>query len=203
MSGRVKKSNPRITFTASNYRKKALPYLMRDFECRCAYSLIHIDNAGGERCMEVDHFKPKKKFSRRPHVYSNLMLASRHCNGSKGDEWPSKELRDKGFKFINPCKEQDYGKHIFEDIETGMLIATSNQGWYQIEKCDLNAEHLVKQRLQRTKLRTILEGKKNIFTIPEGQTISDTKEDLITIKVSIEKIKSNCIPYIPPPPVNL
>ena len=136
MSGRIKKSHPKIRLTASNYRKKALPYLKKDFECRCAYSMIHMDNAGGEMCMEVDHFKPKEKFSRKPHVYSNLMLASRYCNGKKDDAWPSKELRALGFEFINPCEELDYGKHIFEDLNSGKLIGKTPKGCYKKEKCD-------------------------------------------------------------------
>ena len=131
------------------------------------------------------------------------MLASRHCNGAKGDEWPSKKMKKQGFEFIDPCKEQDYGKHIFEDISSGKLVAVSPKGLYQIEKCDLNADHLVKQRLQRTKLRKLLEKGKSIFTIPENQPILESNKFLGEMKESIENIKSNCIPYIPPPPINL
>jgi hypothetical protein len=65
--------------------------------------------------MDVDHFKPKGKHR---NLYSNLMLASRHCNGSKSDIWPTAEDVRSGLRLLNPCKEVDYGQHIFEDKKT-------------------------------------------------------------------------------------
>lgn len=201
MSGRIRKSRPNIKCNASNYRTKALPYLKKDFGCRCAYSMVFLDLAGGETCMEVDHFKPKRKFPRKAHSYSNLMLVSRHCNGNKGDEWPSYVLKKQGFEFINPCKEQDYGKHIFENIETGELVPATPKGAYQIEKCMLNASHLVNQRLDRTKLKRLLEQKTPI-TIPYTESISEGEKHLKELNQTLTDIKSKYIPYIPPLPKN-
>lgn len=197
MSGRIKKSNPKIRCTATNYRRLALPYLKKDFENRCAYSMIHVDLAGGETCMEVDHFKPKKKFPRKAHSYKNLMLASSHCNRAKGEEWPNAELRKQGFEFINPCEEMDYGVHIFENLETGELVYASAKGSYQIAKCMLNAKHLVNQRKQRTLLLNLLESKTPI-SLPNSISIKEA-DSILRELIKTINIKEKLIPYIPPP----
>lgn len=199
MSGRIKKSNPKIRCTATNYRRLALPYLKKDFENRCAYSMIHVVLAGGETCMEVDHFKPKNKPSKKTHSYKNLMLASRHCNSAKGEEWPNAKLRKQGFEFINPCEEMDYGKHIFENIETGKLVPATPKGAYQINKCMLNADHLVTQRKQRTELLNLLKSTKPI-SLPNDIQMNEAKIKLKTLINNIENFKERYIPYIPPLP---
>src|SRR5947209_19033924 len=83
---------PKKTFTNNNYRK-ALPWLLKDFDRRCAYSMQHVDRAGGLKCMEVDHFRPKGKHR---NAYTNLFPASRHCNGAKAQTWPTKSERRSG-----------------------------------------------------------------------------------------------------------
>jgi hypothetical protein len=48
-------------------------------------------------------------------------------------------------RLLNPCKETDYGEHIFEDPATGELKGASPPGCTQIRICDLNAPHLVEE----------------------------------------------------------
>ena len=74
--------------------RNALPELMRDFEGRCAYSMQHHERAGA---MEVDHFDPRRKAD-LIQEYGNLFLASRHCNGKKGDHWPTREEAAAGLR---------------------------------------------------------------------------------------------------------
>src|SRR5258708_40289089 len=115
--------NPRKRkFTASTYRK-AKPFLLNDFESRCAYSLQHV-NRVGYKCMEADHFNPNLRGPAR-NDYSNLFPATRHCNGSKSDSWPDAHFTRLGARFLNPTKEQDYGAHIFEDTTSYELIGTT------------------------------------------------------------------------------
>ena len=66
--------------------------------------------------MEIDHFDPRKKedFIQQ---YENLFLAKRHCNGAKSKFWPSGAEQALGLRYLNPCREQDYGVHIFEDSQ--------------------------------------------------------------------------------------
>lgn len=111
----------------------------------------------GLRTMEVDHFDPTLKHPAR-NCYGNMIAASRHCNGFKGQNWPSAKQEAKGLRFLNPYEEADYGDHIMEDADTGLLVGSTPAGRYHIEMLDLNADHLVQKRQDRTKLLS-LQGK--------------------------------------------
>lgn len=106
--------------------------------------------------MEIDHFNPHLAGTSR-HKYSNLFLATRHCNGSKSDNWPSKSARKKGIRLLNPCEEVDYGVHIVEHPETHRLIGLTAAGDFHITTCDLNAIHLIEERRDRANIHKLLE----------------------------------------------
>jgi hypothetical protein len=143
--------------TDSSYRRKALPFLLEDFEYRCAYSMrsLHLVS---DREREIDHFNPTSGNRFRNH-YSNLFLSSRHCNGAKSDHWPRLADRKRGIRYLNPCKEIDYGVAILENRDTGELIGQSPSAKYHIHKLDLNAPFLVELRLERTALIRLLFSK--------------------------------------------
>jgi hypothetical protein len=151
---RIIRNPPKRQFTESTYRA-AKPFLLRDFDGRCAYSLEHADLVG-YKTMEVDHFNPNLRGLWR-NKYVNLFPATRHCNGSKTDCWPNAQLRKAGVRFLNPTKEQDYGVHIFEDADTHELVGVSPAGRYHIRCCDLNAPHLIRKRRDRALLRELLD----------------------------------------------
>jgi len=120
--------------------------------------------------MEVDHFNPRRKRDTIQR-YSNLFLATRHCNGAKRDRWPSGRERQLGARFLNCCEETDYGVHIFEDPDTHEVVGVTPAGRYHVRNCDLNARHLVEERAERARLRTILDAKpiriKRGWSLPE------------------------------------
>jgi hypothetical protein len=130
--------------------RRAIKTLLGEAGGRCGYSLEHVLDFG-LKTMEVDHFDPTLKHPRR-NRHENLIAASRHCNGAKSENWPSKELQKQGVRFLNPYIESDYGVHIFENLETGELIGATPAGRWHIEMLDLNADHLIRKRLDRTKL---------------------------------------------------
>lgn len=144
---RVNRSTPPRLFYQGRHRE-AFPYLMVDFQQRCAYSMQHISRAGGPKNMEVDHFNPhlKKDHFQR---YSNLFLSTSHCNRSKSDRWPTNKDRDKGIHFLNCTKEMDYGVHIFEDPDTHEAVGVTTAGRYHVLSCDLNAPHFIEERTKR------------------------------------------------------
>jgi len=74
----------------------------------------HVEMAGGVRHMEIDHFDPTLGRATR-NAYSNLMLATRHCNNMKKDGWPVASQITVGIRLLNPTKEADYG-NIFSRI---------------------------------------------------------------------------------------
>ncbi len=143
--------------------------------------------------MEIDHFNPKVP-GRKRNTYSNLFQATRHCNNAKSDTWPSSEDKKLGLRFLNPCKERDYGKHIFEDKNSHELIGVTSAGEYHIDYLDLNAPHLVHERATRSRLRNILNDT-GIIAKPATDA-----SDEITIGYLIQAItkeKNDMIPDIP------
>jgi len=149
----------------------------------------HVETIG-DVAMNIDHFDPRKK-RRLRQAYSNLNLASSECNSSKSNHWPNRQQRLSGARFLNPCKEKDYGVHIFEDPTTHELVGTSIAGTYQILMCNLNAQHFVLERADRTALAQILFGPKKI------------KSDSVNVQQSISQLRQSYkrkIPPIPPPP---
>jgi hypothetical protein len=168
----------------------ALDALRRDFQDRCAYSCQHLNRAGGLKAMEIDHFDPrlKGKFIQR---YDNLFLATRHCNGAKGDTWPTRAEQALGLRFLNPCAEQDYGKHIFEDEATHRLVGATPAGRFHIRMLDLNADHLVAERRERTEIRRLLT--KTAFTLRQGRSVEETADLAAALKKQVEQM----IPELP------
>ena len=156
MAARIRRGEPpKGKLSNKNYRRRALPALLCDFERRCAYSLRHEQQAGGLTHMEVDHFNPTLP-NRSRNRYSNLFLSTRHCNLTKRAYWPSPTDQKKGIRFLNCCEELDYGVHIFENSETHELVGVTPAGRYHIIACDLNADHLVTERRERSLLRDLL-----------------------------------------------
>ncbi len=54
-------------------------------------------------------------------------------------------------RFLNCCEENDYGTHIFEDPDTHEVVGITPAGKFHVRCCDLNADHLVKERADRAK----------------------------------------------------
>ncbi len=98
--------------------------------------------------MEVDRFDPRRR-NGLIQAYSNLFLASRHCNNKKGDHWPTSADRAAGCRFLNPCEEMDYGEQILEDPVTHRLVGVTRAARWHIRMCGLNADHLVHERAKR------------------------------------------------------
>lgn len=187
---RVKRgAGPDGKIRGHNYRERALPSLLRDFQERCAYSMQHLLTAGGEHCMEVDHFDPRKK-NDSVQEYANLYLASRHCNGLKRDTWPSPDEHRLGIRFLDCCKELDYGKHLFEDPLTHKIVGTTPAGRYHCRVLGLNDRHLVEERRHRTEIAAALAALPPILpNEPERQVAAGLRRHLALL-----------IPPIPPPP---
>lgn len=172
-----------------------MPYLLADFEGRCAYSLQHVNRVGNRR-MEVDHFNPNLRGPAR-NSYSNLFPATRHCNGSKKDTWPEPQFAKLGARFLNPTKEQDYGVHIFEEAVTHRLVGITPAGKYHVRCCDLNAPHLVLERAERARLRQLL----NDYPITAQLPLQIAgRAEMLDASSLLRAILENMIPAIPPPP---
>jgi len=196
MTPRIKRGPPpAIHLTRNNYRAASLHALRRDFRDRCAYSMIHTQNAGGLACMEIDHFDPRHKMD-PTFNYTNLFLASRHCHLAKASFWPSEEQQELGIRLLDPCVEQDYGIHIFEDPTTHYLVGITLAGRTQIRRLDLNAPHLVRERKLRSELHNQLA---KIKAEAESKRLKLPTEML----QHFEPMLTLLIPPIPPPPTSV
>lgn len=162
---------------------------MRDFGCRCAYSMQHQERAGG--LLEVDHFDPRKKKD-LIQDYNNLFPASRHCNGKKSDHWPNHAEKVAGCRFLNPCEETDYGEQIFEDVVSHRLVGTTPAAKWHIRMCALNAHHLVAERKKRAEYWRLLNER--------CVQLSEASEEVLDLIRSLRKETCTMIPAILPPP---
>lgn len=168
--------------------------LREDFMKHCAYCTSHECETGGQDNFEIDHHRPKYKFPELENSYSNLYYCCHACNkkGAKGDNWPSDELIENGFRFFDPVIENAYQIHMKEK-QDGFLEEQTNTGKYSIEKLRLNRDFLVSLRLRRKKMREILlkELKKlghaiECFQKSGNRLIPEKIERLQLVKKSLE-----------------
>ena len=155
MSGRrVKRSEgPRSKMTKATYRKKALPYLLKDFDRHCAYCLDPSDFRSPSE-NHIDHFDCKLR-ERQRHQYKNLMLACSACNISKHDK-PVVNPFDSDQRLLNCTEENEFPTHIVEAAD-GRWHPVTKAGEYHIESIELNAEcHRNKRSARRRITEEIL-----------------------------------------------
>lgn len=127
----------------TKHYRRFRPYIREDFHQCCGFCLLHEVWARGRENFELDHFKPKSKFPELELEYTNLYYACHACNKAKRDTWPTEELKEQGYHFVDFCTE-DYSSN-FRD-ENGRWQAISYAGAYTIEKLRLNSPDLVSTR---------------------------------------------------------
>jgi hypothetical protein len=146
---RVKRSQgPKSTMTEATYRKKALPFLLKDFESRCAYCL----DPGEFRAPSqnhIDHFNCLLR-NRARHQYKNLMLACSACNLSKHAK-PVVNPLDSDEHLLNCTEENEFPQHIIEDKD-GQWHPTTKAGYYHLESIGLREYCHKNKRAERRKV---------------------------------------------------
>ena len=132
-------------------------YLREDFKRHCAYCTIHEEELAGEDFYEIDHHRPKSKFPDLINEYANLYYCCKGCNkkGAKGENWPSDDLQNVGFRFFDPVAENAYQVHMRETA-SGRLAKKTNVRDYSVRILRLNRDGLVKLRQRRRAMRTLL-----------------------------------------------
>ena len=179
-------------YPPTRYRT-ALGILLAESDNRCVYSLVHVKDIG-RKILEVDHYNPTLVHPDR-NRHGNLVAASRYANGAKGDYWPTAEDLKRGLYIIDPYSEADYGEHIFENANTGELAGTTATGRWHIERLDLNAEHLVLKRLDRTRFIAAL--KHTAYHTGSDPTGSKYQILLDTLKEFEKSYLAKTIPLLP------
>lgn len=151
---RVKRGKgPKSSMTEATYRKKALPFLLQDFERRCAYCLDP-DEFRHPSQNHVDHFDCKLK-KRQRHQYKNLMLACVTCNTCKHDK-PVMNPFSKEQRILNCTVVNEFIEHIREQPD-GQWEAIKESGNYHLESIGLREPcHVNKRRVRREMADRIL-----------------------------------------------
>jgi hypothetical protein len=139
--------------TKATYRRKALPFLLSDFQGKCAYCLDPKEFRAPSQ-NQVDHFNCKIK-SRERNYYRNLMLACAACNLSKHDK-PVTNPYNSRQRLLNCTEENEFPEHIEEDAN-GQWKPISDAGLYHLESIGLTADcHRAKRAARRQMLEKIL-----------------------------------------------
>lgn len=174
MSPRILRQElPPVMRGRDGYRN-AESYLRRDFDFRCAYCGVHEQVMGGPQAFCIDHFKPRSRGG-SVNEYTNLYWVCIPCNMIKHDKWPTSEQLSCGYRFADPCREQDSGTH-FVESDDGLLHALTPCGEYYISTLRLNRAWLQHQRRTRIHKWSRL---KEVYQLQEEleQSIGNRLED--------------------------
>lgn len=124
MSNNFRNHTPRrSTKDIKNY-KDAFQDLRTDFYERCGYCDVP-DRYPTVNHFEIDHYKPRSKFTHLEHSYSNLTYSCKNCNNFKSSYWATededKEITDdKSEGLVDACTDE-YTK-LFERNYDGFII---------------------------------------------------------------------------------
>ena len=151
---RVKRGpGPKVLLSDGNYRKKALPQLLEDFQHQCAYCLDP-DEFRHPSLNHVEHFNCKLH-GRRRHAYKNLMLACAACNLTKHDKAAVNPFDDKQ-RLLNCTEENEFPEHIREH-EDGQWEGVTPAGEYHLAVIGLQENcHRAKRHERRRMAERLL-----------------------------------------------
>ena len=111
-----------------------------------------------------------------------------HCAiNAKRKVWPKKKDLQNRRRYLDCCKETDYGVHLFEDRATGELLPLTPEGVYQLENCDLNNEWLKAKRRERTEDQKILAALKAGAASPLGPDKAKSSEVIAIMNDRIDR----------------
>jgi len=186
--------------------RNAETYLRRDFGYRCAYCSVHEELKGGPQAFCIDHFKPRSKGGPID-ACNNLYWVCIPCNTIKHDKWPTEEQHRQGYRFADPCREQDGGVH-FVESDNGLLRPLTQCGEYHVSTLRLNRAWLQQHCQDRTHKWTrfteasqLYEELKQIIEARPSNTATQMMHRLLTfLSAEIKALQSElavAIPRIP------
>ncbi len=200
-----RRESPPVMRGRTGYRN-AEPYLRRDFGYRCAYCGVHEQMKGGRQAFCIDHFKPRSRGG-PVNDYTNLYWVCIPCNMIKHDKWPTREQLHRGYRFADPCREQDGGVH-FVESDRGLLQPLTPCGEYHVSTLRLNRAWLQQHRRARihkwSRLNEADQLRKELECVVEVRPADDATQImhrlLSFLSQEIEALRSELavdIPWIP------
>jgi len=91
---------------------------------------------------------------------------------------------------LNPYKERDYDRHIFEDLETGEVYSDSPAGKWHIRQLCLNDPFLVEARKDRTLLARAVKQVKLLDNIEPAVIDLVKMVERVVLRKTIPAIKA-------------
>ena len=101
---------------------------------------------------------------------------------------------------LNPCEEQDYGIHLFEDPATHELIGKTPTGRWHIDVLLLNAPHLVDERRRRAEMKRRRQRILQLLSVLEVHVGQGRLQTIRSLVDAVEKYRTEVelmIPEIP------
>lgn len=143
--------------------------LRLDFWYSCSYcSVAEVEATGFS--FEIDHYEPQRLGNDDLHSYDNLMWSCRPCNRSKDGNWESDELRQEGYRFLRPDKD-DLSDH-YKLVAT-VIVPRTTPAEYTVEVLNLNRESMRAIRSMRARFHaskdSILQGLQALRNFPLDQ----------------------------------
>ena len=126
----------------------------------CAYCLLQEGSeiTGGFQSFQLDHFRPVAVFPILVNDYWNLYYCCHWCNNAKSDTWPDATERKQGFRFVDPCVENFFGKHAQLDSVSGELRFITPAGEFTIREILLNRKVFKDLRRRRAEAQVRIDS---------------------------------------------
>ena len=125
----------------ANYNKPSIKNATKkEFAGKCAFCETYVPHT---YYGDIEHFRPKSKYCRYAHTWSNLLFSCRICNGNKGNDFPMQD------QIIKPTTENPENFFEYEKVlneSSVRLTALDQRARNTIDLMGLNREDLCDYR---------------------------------------------------------
>lgn len=168
------------------------PFLQREFERKCVYCRMP-DSMKGYESFCVDHYRPKRTFSRLATTYSNLFYCCKPCNDRKGPYWPPEAKAATEF-IPNPC---DHVMFSHLRYARAAVVARSAAGTKAVDLLDLNDDEVTRYRefiiysleVHESKRNDLLRARDELRTIRDAGAASSVEVDAALAQLERDLVK--------------
>lgn len=174
----------------ANYQKYRQE-IRKDCFGRCVYCDLHENDLGGQTNMQIDHFRPERRFPELANNPHNLVWSCVSCNLHKSDHWPALETNgtfvgNEGF--IDPFEENrlDY----FEVRSNGSIIPLKPPAKYIETRLVLNRSTAKSKRRLRYQAHELIPAfEREIAKLEQLKDLSDKQAETLS---TLQQAKANC-----------
>lgn len=152
--------------------------IARDCHHQCVYCTIHETEFGGVANFQIDHYRPRSRFTDLTDRIINLFYSCGICNRFKSDYWGDEPDVAGTVAAIPDPATHDHGIH-FRVLQGQWLVeGTTVSGIFTVERLYLNRPQLITQRRRRaitanmSSLSTALEAAFESLRVRAGDAVA-------------------------------